>query len=110
MRGAFAKTMLVVYEGSLASTVQVRDLLRIASELSIPRVVLVGDAKQLDAVDAGKPFAQLQRAGMQNAVMDEIMRQRAPALKEVVVRRKEFDRSGSKDELCAGCMPLFRPA
>ena len=61
-------------EGSLASTVQARDLLRIASEFRIPRVVLVGDAKQLDAVDAGKPFAQLQAAGMQTAVMDEIMR------------------------------------
>ena len=57
MRGAFAKTILVVDEGSLASTVQARDLLRIANELRIPRVVLVGDAKQLDAVDAGKPFA-----------------------------------------------------
>ena len=63
MRAAFAKTILVVDEGSLASTVQARDLLRIANEFRIPRVVLVGDAKQLDAVDAGKPFAQLQAAG-----------------------------------------------
>ena len=84
MRAAFAKTILVVDEGSLASTVQARDLLRIASVLRIPRVVLVGDAKQLDAVDAGKPFAQLQAAGMQTATMDEIMRQRDPALKEAV--------------------------
>ena len=74
MRAAFAKTILVVDEGSLASTVQARDLLRIANEIRIPRVVLVGDAKQLDAVDAGKPFAQLQAAGMHTAVMDEIMR------------------------------------
>ena len=85
MRAAFAKTILVVDEGSLASTVQARDFLRIANELRIPRVVLVGDAKQLDAVDAGKPFAQLQAAGMKTAVMDEIMRQRDPALKEAVV-------------------------
>ena len=84
MRAAFAKTILVVDEGSLASTVQARDLLRIANELRIPRVVLVGDAKQLDAVDAGKPFAQLQAAGMQTATMDEIMRQRDPVLKEAV--------------------------
>ena len=84
MRAAFAKTILVVDEGSLASTVQARDLLRIANELRIPRVVLVGDARQLDAVDAGKPFAQLQAAGMKTAVMDEIMRQREPALKEAV--------------------------
>ncbi len=84
MRAAFAKTILVVDEGSLASTVQARDLLRIANALRIPRVVLVGDAKQLDAVDAGKPFAQLQAAGMRTATMDEIMRQRDPALKEAV--------------------------
>ena len=84
MRAAFAKTILVVDEGSLASTVQARDLLRIANELRMPRVVLVGDAKQLDAVDAGKPFAQLQAAGMKTATMDEIMRQRDPALKEAV--------------------------
>ena len=84
MRAAFKRTALVVDEGSLASTVQTRDLLRIADALRIPRVVLVGDAKQLDAVDAGKPFAQLQAAGMKTAVMDEIMRQRDPALREAV--------------------------
>ncbi len=101
MRAAFAKTILVVDEGSLASTVQTRDLLRIANELRIPRVVLVGDAKQLDAVDAGKPFAQLQAAGMRTAVMDEIMRQRDPVLKEAVEASlageigKAFDKLGA---------------
>ena len=84
MRAAFAKTVLVVDEGSLASTVQARGLLRIAGELRIPKLVLVGDAKQLDAVDAGKPFAQLQQAGMKTALMDEIMRQRDPGLKAAV--------------------------
>ena len=101
MRAAFAKTILVVDEGSLASTVQARDLLRIANEIRIPRVVLVGDAKQLDAVDAGKPFAQLQAAGMRTATMDEIMRQRDPALKAAVEASlkgdiaKAFEKLGS---------------
>ena len=84
MRAAFAKTVLVVDEGSLASTVQARDLLRVATALRLPRVVLVGDAKQLDAVDAGKPFAQLQAAGMQTAVMRDILRQQDPELKAAV--------------------------
>ena len=84
MRASFAKTVLVVDEGSLASTVQARDLLRISDALRIPRVVVVGDEKQLDAVDAGKPFAQLQAAGMKTALMDQIMRQRDPALKQAV--------------------------
>ena len=101
MRAAFAKTILVVDEGSLASTVQARDLLRIAAALRMPRVVLVGDAKQLDAVDAGKPFAQLQAAGMPTATMDEIMRQRDPVLREAVVAslkgdiEKAFEKLGS---------------
>ena len=101
MRTAFARTVLVVDEGSLASTVQARDLLRIAGELRIPKLVLVGDAKQLDAVDAGKPFAQLQQAGMKTAVMDEILRQRDPDLKAAVEASlageigKAFDKLGS---------------
>ncbi len=99
MRSSFAKTALVVDEGSLASTVQARNLLRIADALRIPRVVLVGDAKQLDAVDAGKPFAQLQKAGMKTAVMDEIMRQRDPALKEAVEASLAGDVARAFDKL-----------
>ena len=99
MRAAFRKTVLVVDEGSLASTVQARDLLRIANALRISRVVLVGDDKQLDAVDAGKPFAQLQRAGMKTAVMDEIMRQRDPALKQAVEASLAGDIRGAFQKL-----------
>ncbi len=101
MRAAFRKTVLVVDEGSLASTVQARDLLRIASVVRIPKVVLVGDSKQLDAVDAGKPFEQLQAAGLKTATMDEIMRQKDPDLKAAVEAtlsgeiKKAFDRLGS---------------
>ena len=50
MRSRFAKTILVVDEGSLASTVQARDLLRIATELRIPRVVLVGELQLVRAL------------------------------------------------------------
>ena len=83
--------MLVVDEGSLASTVQARDLLRIANTLRVARVMLV---------DAGKPFAQLQRAGMKTATLDEIMRQRDPGLKVAVEAslagdvRKAFEKLG----------------
>ena len=100
LRAQYRKTALVVDEGSLASTVQARNLLRIARELRIPKVVLVGDARQLDAVDAGKPFEQLQAAGMKTAVMDRIMRQKNPELKAAVEASiageigKAFDKLG----------------
>ena len=101
MRAAWRRTALVVDEGSLASTREMRELFRISEVLRLPRVVLVGDAKQLDAVDAGKPFAQLQAAGMKTAVMKEIMRQRDPDLKAAVEAtlagdvKRAFDKLGS---------------
>ena len=101
MRAAYGKTALVVDEGSLASTREMRELLRISEVLRLPRVVLVGDAKQLDAVDAGKPFAQLQAAGMKTATMNEIMRQRDQDLKAAVEAtlsgdvRRAFEKLGS---------------
>ena len=84
LRAAFDKTLLVVDESSLASTKQMRDLLKVATVLRIPRVVLVGDEKQLDGVEAGAPFAQLKRAGMRTMTMKEIMRQRDANLKEAI--------------------------
>ena len=84
LRAAQARTVLVVDESSLASSEQMRGLLRIATALRLPRVVLVGDEKQLDGVEAGKPFAQLKSAGMETAVMDEILRQRDMDLREAV--------------------------
>ena len=84
LRASFSKTVLVVDESSLASSEQMRGLLRAATTLRVPRVVLVGDEKQLGAVEAGKPFQQLRQAGMQTAVMDEILRQRDMELKEAV--------------------------
>ena len=84
LRAQFAKTVLVVDESSLASSEQMRGLLRAATTLRLARVVLVGDEKQLGAVEAGKPFAQLRAAGMRTVVMDEILRQRDAELKEAV--------------------------
>ncbi len=101
LRAQYRKTALVVDEGSLASTVQARNLLRIARELRIPKVVLVGDARQLDAVDAGKPFEQLQAAGMKTAVMDRIMRQKNPELKAAVEASIEGEIGKAFDKLGA---------
>jgi conjugative relaxase-like TrwC/TraI family protein len=69
-------------ESSLASTNQVRDFLRrLAPE---DRALLVGDTRQHQGVDAGRPFQQLQEAGMRTAKLDQIVRQRDPHLKSEV--------------------------
>jgi ATP-dependent exoDNAse (exonuclease V) alpha subunit len=48
------------------------------------RVLLVGDTRQHEAVEAGRPFAQLQEAGMRTARLEQIVRQRDPELKQAV--------------------------
>jgi ATP-dependent exoDNAse (exonuclease V) alpha subunit len=48
------------------------------------RVLMVGDRRQHEAVEAGRPFAQLQDAGMRTVKLEEIVRQKDPELKEVV--------------------------
>jgi len=71
-----------VDESSLASTNQMREFLaRLGPN---DRVLLIGDARQHQGVEAGRPFEQLQEAGMRTAKLDEIVRQKDPALKSAV--------------------------
>ncbi|RYX88820.1 MAG: conjugative relaxase [Comamonadaceae bacterium] len=49
------------------------------------RLVLVGDREQTHAVEAGKPFEQLQDAGMTKAYLTEIQRQVNPEIRAAVV-------------------------
>jgi len=76
------KRLYVLDESSLASTRQLHDFIqRLRTN---DRVLLVGDRRQHEAVEAGRPFAQLQDAGMNTVKLEEIVRQKDPELKEVV--------------------------
>ena len=79
-RADYRGTVLAVDECSMIDTGRMRELLRIAERLGVARVALVGDTAQLRAVDAGQPFRLLQKAGMRTATMDQVLRQRDPAL------------------------------
>ncbi len=85
LRALFAGAVVVLDEASMVSTAQMRSLLRIAGNLDVARLVLVGDTGQLRPVDAGQPFRQLQQAGMTTARMSDIRRQRSPDLKAAVL-------------------------
>ncbi len=76
------KRLYVMDESSLASTKQMNEFFHRLREHD--RVLLVGDTRQHQAVEAGTPYQQLQEAGIQTARLDEIVRQKDPALKEVV--------------------------
>jgi len=74
------KEILVVDESSLETTQDAADLLTY-SRKTRSRVIMVGDKKQMGAVEAGKPFEMLINAGMNHSTMSDILRQREnPAL------------------------------
>jgi conjugative relaxase-like TrwC/TraI family protein len=77
-----AKHLYMVDESSLASTQQMRDFLgKIGAQ---DKVLLIGDIRQHQGVEAGKPFEQLQQAGMQTAQLDQIVRQKDRELLKAV--------------------------
>jgi conjugative relaxase-like TrwC/TraI family protein len=69
-------------ESSLASTRQMRSFLgKLNPE---DHVLVIGDTRQHQGVDAGRPFQQMQEAGMQTSHLDRIMRQKDPELLKAV--------------------------
>jgi hypothetical protein len=76
------RLLYMVDESSLASTRQMQSFMEKIGPQD--RVLLVGDTRQHQGVDAGKPFEQMQQAGMQTSQLDEIMRQKDPELLRVV--------------------------
>ncbi len=76
------RRLYVLDESSLASTKQMNEFLHRLKEND--RVLLVGDTRQHEAVEAGRPYHQLQEAGIATARLDEVVRQKDPALRDVV--------------------------
>jgi conjugative relaxase-like TrwC/TraI family protein len=85
--------LYIVDESSLASTRQMRDFLNKLTPND--RVLLIGDTRQHQGVDAGRPFQQMQEAGMRTSELNRIMRQKdAGLLKAVEHLSKNETREG----------------
>ncbi len=80
-RNTYRDTVLVLDEASMVSTRDSDRLVRLANLLGVDRLVLMGDARQLGAVEAGKPFALALAAGTETARMDTNLRARSETLK-----------------------------
>src|SRR5580704_4253728 len=87
------KRLYVLDESSLASTKQMNELLHRLD--GGDRVLLVGDKRQHEAVEAGRPYRQLQEAGMHTALLREVIRQKEPELKEAVEQLARGDVHGA---------------
>lgn len=81
-KGDLKDHVLVLDEASMVSNADKERLIRLANLAGVHRLVLMGDRKQLGAVDAGKPFALLQRGGIALAEMNTNLRGRDPVLRQ----------------------------
>lgn len=88
LRGA----VLLVDEASMLSTADARTLVAIANAAGVARLTMIGDAKQLGAVEAGKPFADMQVPG--TAAMRENLRARTDVVRLIHKHAQGHDMRG----------------
>src|SRR5215510_1998453 len=79
---ATSSRLVVLDEASLASTEHIHKLIRLLEPDD--KLVLVGDVRQHQAVEAGSPFQQLQEHGMTTAALTEIVRQPDEEQRQIV--------------------------
>lgn len=88
------KTILVIDEAGVVPTRIMERLMKMA-EADGARIVMLGDTGQTKAIEAGRPFHQLQSAGMPTALMGDIIRQKSPELKRAVELAAKAEASAS---------------
>ena len=81
--GSTQRELWVVDEAGLLSAKDAHALLQKAI-VQHAKVVLIGDTRQLSAVEAGNPFKSLQSAGIATAFLEESLRQKRLNLKAAV--------------------------
>lgn len=94
------KQCWVVDEASMVGSKQMHALMEKAEKVGA-KVVLIGDTKQLQAVDAGKMFSKLQQdKALETVRMSEVLRQKDEGYKAVVkdVTEKKIDKAFDKLE------------
>ncbi|MDT4809849.1 ATP-dependent RecD-like DNA helicase [compost metagenome] len=89
-----ANTVLVIDEAGVVPARIMERLMKMA-EADGARIVMLGDTGQTKAIEAGRPFHQLQVGGMATALMGDIVRQKLPELKAAVELAAEGQASAS---------------
>ncbi|OXC78022.1 MobF family relaxase [Caballeronia sordidicola] len=76
-------TIVFIDESGVIPARQMHETMKAVQEAGA-RVVFLGDTAQTKAIEAGKPFEQLMKAGMQTSYMTTIQRQKDPDLLKAV--------------------------
>lgn len=82
-RAELSGALVMVDEASQIGTDRLARLLTLANQMDVGKLVLAGDIKQLPAIEAGKPFAQLQKQGLGKSVITENLRAQTPQMQAI---------------------------
>jgi conjugative relaxase-like TrwC/TraI family protein len=93
-----ARTVVLLDESAVVGARQMEQVMKFVEKAGA-RMVMLGDTKQTEAIEAGKPFAQLQQHGMTTARLSEIQRQKTPELREAVELAAEAKTSRSLERI-----------
>ncbi len=94
-QASVGKEVWVVDEASMLGSKKMHDLMT-AAEKADARIVMLGDTKQLQSVEAGRMFSKLQETGdLKTVRMSEVQRQKEADYKESVkdISQKRIDRA-----------------
>lgn len=94
-KAALAGKLLIMDEASLAGTKQSLDLLTIAEAFQLDKFLPTGDRAQLLAVEHGDPFASIQAAKVDMAVLPTSLRQKTDHMRAIADASRFRDIRGS---------------
>ncbi len=82
-RAELSGALVMVDEASQVGTDRLARLIALANQLNVGKLVLAGDVKQLPAIEAGKPFAQLQKQDLGKSEITENLRAQTPQMQAI---------------------------
>ena len=89
------KQLWIVDESSMVGSRQMYELMQRAINENA-RIVWVGDGRQLQAISAGRMFADLQKSGALVIKMEQVMRQETISMQQLVAHIKDFQAGKNK--------------
>ncbi|PZU48990.1 MAG: TrwC protein [Sphingomonas sp.] len=84
-------SVIMVDEASMIGNERLLKLISLANKMDAGRLILAGDVKQLQAIEAGKPFEMLQRAGAPTSEISENLRASSPQMRDLNTALGEGD-------------------
>ena len=82
-RAELSGALVMVDEASQIGTDRLARMITLANQMGVGKLVLAGDIKQLPAIEAGKPFAQLQQQNLRQSQITENLRAQTPQMQAI---------------------------